>query len=78
MVDVGDLDRSALGGDAAREAAADRDAHAPFDLFLQTLRRPRGEGAAVLLEQEDRDGVHRQDLPDALEQRVQELVQWER
>ena len=78
VVDVGDLDRPALGGDPAGEAAADGDPHALLDLLLKPLGRARGEHAAVLLEQQDRDGVDRQDRAHAIEQRVQQLVQWQR
>ena len=43
VVDVVEHDRSPLGGDPAREPAADRDPHALLDLFLEPDRRPRDE-----------------------------------
>ena len=72
MVDVGDGDRAALGGDAAGEAAADRDAHALLDLLLDPLgrarvqrRRPRAAGSR---------GVDLQDLGDPPQQLLQQVV----
>ncbi len=49
-----------------------------LDLLLQPLRGPGGQRAAVLLQQQDRDGVHRQDVAHALEQLVQQLAQGKR
>ena len=72
MVDVGDRDGAALGGDAAREAAAEGDAHALFDFFLDALG---GAGVQrVAFEQEDRDGVDVQDVGDPLQQLLQQLL----
>ena len=68
VVDVGDDDRAAFGGDASGEAAADGDADALFDLFLDALRRPRVEHRRGLVEQEERRRVGVEDLRDALEQ----------
>jgi hypothetical protein len=72
VVDVVDRDRALLGGDAAGEAAAERDLHALFDLLLDPLGRARVQ--PVALEQEDRDGVDLEDLRDPLEQLVEELL----
>ena len=62
------------GGDAAGEAAADRDAHALLDLLLDALGGARAEHLAARLEQQDRGGVDVQDRGDAVEQLDQQLV----
>ena len=46
--------------------------HALLDLLLDALGRAGVQ--LVALEQQDRDGVHLEDLRDALEQLVQQLV----
>ena len=74
VVDVLDRDRGPGGGDAAGEAAADRDAHALLDLLLDALGGACAEHLAARLEQEDRGRVDVQDLGDALEQLDQQLV----
>ena len=72
VVDVGDGDGAALGGDAAREAAAEGDAHALFDFLLDALG---GAGVQRLaLEQEDRDGVDLHDVGDPLQQLLQQVL----
>ena len=72
MLEVGDGDRAALGGDAAREAAAERDAHALLDLLLDALRGARVYGIA--LHQQDRHGVDVEGLRHAFEQLLQQLL----
>ena len=72
VVDVGDRDGAALGGDAAREAAAEGDAHALLDFLLDALG---GTGVQRLaLEQEDRDGVDLHDVGDPLQQLLQQVL----
>ena len=53
MVDVGDVDRPAARGDAAREAPADRDPHAALDLLLEALGGARDELLGIVVEQQD-------------------------
>ena len=72
VVDVGDGDRAALGGDAPGEAAADRDPHALFDLFLDALGGARVQ--RVALQHQERHRVHREHLGDPLHQLVQQLL----
>src|SRR4051794_15781377 len=74
VVDVGDEDRAALGGDASREAAPDGDADALLDLLLDPLGRPRADHAPVVLEHEDRGRVGVEDLAHPLEELVEQLV----
>ena len=71
MIDVGDEDRDALGGDPAGEALADRNPHAALDLLLDPLGGARDELFRPRVVQQDRDGVDVQRLLDA----DQELVQ---
>ena len=75
VVDVVEDHRPLLGGDPAREAAADRDADALLHLFLDPERGARDELVRVLVEQEDRARVDLEDLAGALEQRGEELVE---
>ena len=72
VVDVGDGDGAAFGGDAAGEAAAERDAHALLDLFLDALGGAGVQGVAF--EQQDRDGVDGEDVGDPLQQLLQQLL----
>ena len=72
VVDVGDRDRALLGGDAAGEAAAERDRHALLDLLLDPLGRARVQ--PVALQQQDRDGVDREDVGHPLQQLLEELL----
>ena len=78
MVHVVDLHRAALGRHPPGEAPSDRDAHARLDLLLEPLGGARRKHPPVVLEQQHRHGVHAQDLLDALEQLVQQLVERER
>ena len=72
VVDVGDGDGAALGGDAPGEAAPERDAHAALDLFLDALG---GAGVQVFaLEQQERDGVGVQHLRHPLQQLLQQVL----
>ena len=75
VVDVLDHDRRPLGGDAAGEAAADRDANAGLDLLLDPLRRTRDQLAGRLVEHEEGGGVGLEDVADAEEQLIEERVQ---
>ena len=72
VVDVGDGDRAALGGDAPGEAAADRDADALLDLLLDALGGARVQ--RVALQQQDRHRVDLQDLGDPAHQLLQEVL----
>ena len=74
MVDVGDDDRTPLGRDAPREAAADGDPDALLDLLLDALGGSRAQHAAVLLEHEDGGGVGVEDLAHAVEQRAEQVL----
>ena len=69
VVDVVEDHRPLLGGDPAREAAADRDADALLDLLLDPERGARDELVRLLVEQEDRARVDLEDLARPLEQR---------
>ena len=75
MVDVGDEDRHALGGDATGEALPDRNPHALLDLLLDALGGAGHQLASGRVVEEDRHGVDTQGLPDADQQLVQELLQ---
>ena len=75
VVDVGDRDRAPLGRDAAGEALAERDPHARLDLLLDALRRRRHQLARALLEQQEGRRVRVQDRRDAVQQRVEQLVE---
>ena len=75
LLDVLDADRPAGGGNAPREAPSDRYAHPPLDLLLEALGSPRDQRAAVVLEQEDRRGVHVDDLDHPAQQLRQQLLQ---
>ena len=77
VVEVEDRDRPALGGDAAGEALADRDAHALLDLLLDALGGASDERAALVVEHEDRRGVGAEDVADAQQQLRQQLVDGE-
>ena len=72
VVDVGDGDRAALGGDPPGEAAADRDADALLDLFLDALGGARVQ--RVALQQQESHRVDLQDLGDPVHQLLQEVL----
>ena len=72
MVDVVDDDGAALRGDAAGEAASERDADALLDLLLDALGGAREE--QVVVQQQDRYGVDLEDLGDPAQQLLQELL----
>ena len=74
VVDVGDDDRAALGGDAAGEALADGDLHAALDLFLDALGGAGVQRRAAVVEQQDRGGVGAEDLGDAQQQLAEQLL----
>jgi hypothetical protein len=73
--EVQDSHRAARGGDAAGEAASDRDPDPALHLLLQSLRGARDERAVVVLEQEDRRGVDPEDPDDAREQLVEQALE---
>ena len=77
VVDVGEEDRSALGCDASGEAAADGDAHALLDLFLDSDGGARDELVGGLVEQQDGAGVDVEDRVDPLEQLGEQLFELE-
>jgi hypothetical protein len=72
VLEVGDGDRATLRGDATGEAAAERDPHPLLDLLLDALGGARVQ--LVALEQQDRDGVDGQDVRDALQQLVEQVL----
>ena len=72
VVDVGDRDRAALGGDAPGEAASERDAHALLDLLLDPLGRAREQ--RVALQQQDCDGVDVEDVRHAVQQLAKQVL----
>jgi hypothetical protein len=75
VVDVGDVDRPASRGDAAREAPADRDPHAALDLLLEALGGARDELLALVVEEQDGGGVDAQDVLRARQQLVEERLE---
>ena len=77
VVDVGEEDRSALGGDAAGEAAADGDAHALLDFFFDSDGGARDELVGGLVEQQDGARVDVEDRVDPLEQLREQLLELE-
>ena len=77
VVDVGEEDRSALGCDAAGEAAADGDAHALLDLFFDADGRARDELVGGLVEEQDGAGVDVEDRVDPVEQLREQFLQVE-
>ena len=76
-VDVVEDDRPLAGGDAAGEAAADRDPHAGLDLFLDPDRRASDELVGLLVEQQDGAGVGAEDVADPRQQHAQQLLDLE-
>jgi hypothetical protein len=74
---VGDGDRLPLGGHAPGEPAAHRDHDGPLDLTLDALGGLGHQELAGLVEQQERRGVRAQDVRDALEQLVQQVVERE-
>src|SRR5947209_13008915 len=77
VIDVGDEDRGSLGGNAPGEPMPDRDADALLHLLLDPLRRPGDQLPGVRIEQEDRDGVHLEDLLDSNQELVEKLLEAE-
>ena len=75
VVDVVEDHRPLLGGDPACKAAAHRDTDALLYLLLDPERGARDELVRVLVEQENRAGVHFEDLPGPLEQRREQVVE---
>ncbi len=75
MVDVGDVDRRALGGDPAGEAASNRDPHTLLDLLLDALRGARDQLVGSLFEQQDRDRVDQQGVASPDQKLVEQLVE---
>ena len=58
----------------ARMPLADRQAEAALDLFLESLRRARGEPFPVGLQEQDRRRVSPEDLDDSFEQLLRKRV----
>ena len=77
VVDVVEHDRTALGGDAAREPCSERDADALLHLLLEPDRRAGDELVARLVEQEDGGRVRLERVSDPCQQLGQELVEVE-
>ena len=77
MVDVGKHDRPLLGGDAAREAAADRDADALFDFFFDADRGACNELVGLGVQQQDRARVDLEDRLHPVEERCEQGVEVE-
>src|SRR5436305_1385266 len=75
-VDV-DHHRPRLGGDPAGEARPEWDPDALLDLLLDAERSACDELVGVLVEQEDRAGVCLEDVPDPLQESLQQLVEAE-
>ena len=75
MVDVGDVDRPAARGDAAREAPSDRDPHAALDLLLEALGGARDELLGVVVEEQDGGRVDAQDVLGARQQLVEQRLE---
>ena len=75
VVDVVEHDRARLGRDPAREAAADRDAYALLDLFLEPDGRPGDELVRRLVDHQHCDRVDLQDVSQPYEQLAHELVE---
>ena len=77
VVDVVEDHRPRVAGDASREAAPERDAHALLDLLLDPDRRARDELLRLLVEQQDRARVAADHLPGPAEQRVEQVLELE-
>ena len=77
MVDVVENHRLLLSGDAAGEAAADGDADALLDFFLDPERSAGDELVRFLVEQKDRAGVYVEQLARADEERIEQFVELE-
>ena len=75
VVDVGDVDRRALGRDSPGEAGSDRDADAALDLLFEAFGGTREELVSGLVEQQYRDGVDVEDLLGAHQQLVEKHVE---
>ncbi len=69
MVDVIEDHRMPVRCDAAREATADRDTHAPLHLLLDPDRCPRDELVRLLVKQQDSARVDTEDLAGAEKER---------
>ena len=72
---VGDEHGLAIGRDATGEAVPDRDPDALLGLPLEATRCTRHELPVLLVDQEDRHGVHGEDVAEAGEQRLHQLVE---
>ena len=75
VVDIVEHDRACLGRDPACEAAADRDAHALLDLFLEPDGRPGDELVRRFVEHQHRGRVDLQHVSQPHEQLAHELVE---
>lgn len=77
VVDVVEDDGSALGGDAAGEAAPERDADTALHLLLEPDRSARHELLPLLVEEEHRSRVAIEQVADAREQRPEQILEVE-
>jgi hypothetical protein len=74
IVEIRDDNRLARRRDPARESAAHGELEATLDLLLESLGGSSDEGATVVLDQEHGRGVGAQDVRDAQEQLIQQIV----
>jgi hypothetical protein len=77
VIDVLDREGPPFGDDAAGETAADGDANAALDLLLDPARRARHKLVCLLVQEQDRAGIRREDLADPLEQLREQRVERE-
>jgi hypothetical protein len=77
VIDVVEDHRLHLRRDATGKAAADRDAHAPLDLFLDPDGSPCNELVGALVEKENRARVGPEDVADAREKHLEKVVELE-
>ena len=77
VIDVGDEDRGAPGGDPAGEAAPERDPNPLLDLLLDPVRGPRHELVRALVEQQDRGGVDAEDVDGTAQQLFEQVLELE-
>ena len=77
LVDIVDPHGLAPFRDAPGEAPADRNPHLALDLLLEALRGANEESSTIVLQQQDRGGVHLEELGDADEQLREYLLERE-
>lgn len=74
MVHLGEHDRRARRGDPPRESRTHRYPHPTLHRLFEPFRGGGDELVGLLVVEEDRGGVDREDLADALEQEPQQPV----